>query len=650
MTAIVETSRIALIRYVSPDGLHCIGSGLLVSASQVLTADHVADGTDHRVTCARGTNVLVSAVLRSHDPAVDLAVLTLSEPLDGVTRLSCAQVDRSRVGKVTECVAVGFPRWRKHGERRLTAQVSGCVPTAEGLEPAADDGIRVGYLTLVGDRTLGAPPIPERELHEWSASPWAGMSGAGVVVADKVIGVVRSYNLAAGGQSLTVTPLTSLKRLPSKLRRRFLDALGVNELDRMPVLPAHVGSRWFNRPALALSADVREKYRRPISAAMGSPYLPATWTHDELSELMVKAEADGISKVSDTLSALCQAIEAKPVFLAIGGNQLELGQLQVTYRREIGAWPADASADALLVEAASAGIAERRSLAGGPLGALARFVLGVAAALGVPLEENYLLTEWLERMGHQLADAQAHYRQGEDDSAWLLIDLGDEPRHGVSPWPTVVTWILLTRDDAMAGDPVWCEPTADGLKRALAFVLWQVPPARPLLVDLAVPRALMEEGIEHWPVIEVDGSAESLSAECRSRLRWSRRRRDARLHNRVLDRLERASWDGEVRSWTRKDPRYACFVGGHDALSQEDQLRLMLREGCGFAIWFASGLPSSTVGEISKAVRTVPVPARRDVLPDHLPGFSGNRPVVIWDDPRGRGRFQLPPLVTPESP
>jgi hypothetical protein len=478
------------------------------------------------------------------------------------------------------------------------------------------------------------------------------MSGAGVVVADMVIGVVRSFNLAVGGQSLTVTPLTALERLPAKLRQRFLDALGVNALDRMPVLPAYAGEGWFNRPALALSADVQEKYRREIGAGLGSPDLPAAWTLYELSELRRKAEADdgNASKVSSTLSALCQAIEAKPVFLAVGGDQLELGQLQVIYRREIGAWPSEASADALLTEAASAGFVERRLLTVRPLGALARLMIGVAAARGVPPEENDLLTGWLGAMGYQLADARTYYRQCEDGSAWLLIDLGDEPRHGASPWPTVVTWILLTRGDAMAGDPVRCEPTADGLRRALAFVLRQVPPARPLLVDLAVPRALMEEGIEHWPVIEVDGYPESLSAECYPRLRWSRRRREARLHNRVLDRLEQASWDGEARHWTRKDPRYACFVGGHDAVAKEDQLRLLLREGCGFAIWFASGLPSSAVGEISEAIRVIPVLARRDVLPDHLPDFSRNRPAVIWDDPRGRGGFQLPPLPTPESP
>jgi hypothetical protein len=409
---------------------------------------------------------------------------------------------------------------------------------------------------------------------------------------------------------------------------------------------------WFIRPTLVLSADVRMKYRDVISAAGGTPDDPSAWTLNELSKLQRKTSADdgGASKAAAVLAALGQAIEAKTVFLAVGGSRLELGQLQVIYRREIGAWPAGASADALLAEAASAGMAEHRSPAARRLSALARFLIGVAAALEESPDANDLLAGWLTEMGHQLADARAHYRASEDGSAWLLIDLGDEPQHGAIPWPAVVTWTLLSKDDAITGEPVQCEPTADGLRQALAFVLRQIPPARPLLVDLALPRALMEEGIEHWPLIEVDGLLEPLSVECRPRLRWSRRRRDARLHNRVLDHLGQATWEGEVKRWARKGAGYACFVGGQDALMQEDQLRQVLREGYGFALWFASGLTKSALGEASRAVRSVPVHARRDVLPDHLPGFSGSRVAVIWDDPRGRGRFQLPPLLTPESP
>ena len=111
------------------------------------------------------------------------------------------------------------------------------MPTAEGLESTADSGLRAGWLTLVGYRIPGAPDIPAGTLSETAPSPWGGMSGAVVVAGDLVIGVVRSHNLAAGGQSLTVTPLTAIDSLPAGLRRQFWQALGVTYPDRLPLLP-----------------------------------------------------------------------------------------------------------------------------------------------------------------------------------------------------------------------------------------------------------------------------------------------------------------------------------------------------------------------------------------------------------------------------
>lgn len=207
----------ALIRYVL-DGAPYVGSGLLIDERRVLTADHVAAGSDYRIDCDAGTRE-VAAVLRSGMSQVDLAVLCLSEPVPGLERLACARVDRSRVDRVTGCVAVGFPRWKKDGDLRRSAQVDGWVPTAEGLESTADSGLRAGLLTLVGGRIPGAPDIPVGTLNETPHSPWGGMSGAVVVVGHLVIGVVRGHNLAAGGQSLTITPLTALSQLPPRSGR-----------------------------------------------------------------------------------------------------------------------------------------------------------------------------------------------------------------------------------------------------------------------------------------------------------------------------------------------------------------------------------------------------------------------------------------------
>ena len=57
----------------------------------MLTADHVAAGSRHLVESANGTHD-VTAVLRSHEPGVDLAVLNLSEPVVGLRPLGYARV------------------------------------------------------------------------------------------------------------------------------------------------------------------------------------------------------------------------------------------------------------------------------------------------------------------------------------------------------------------------------------------------------------------------------------------------------------------------------------------------------------------------------------------------------------------------------
>ena len=243
----LDVNRVALLRYQSPNGVSCVGSGLLVDERSVLTADHVADGSGHSIEC-HGQVRSVAAILQSNTVAVDLAVLTASEPLDIVGRLELARVDRGRADRVQDCVAVGFPRWRSAQGQRRSAQIDGYIPTAEGLESTADSGLRAGLLTLVGNRNPAMPDIPTGELGDVQRNPWGGMSGAGVVASGLVVGVVRSHNLAAGGRSLTVTPVTAIGELPDWLRTRFWDTLGVTTPDQLVTLPGN--------PAAALIADL----------------------------------------------------------------------------------------------------------------------------------------------------------------------------------------------------------------------------------------------------------------------------------------------------------------------------------------------------------------------------------------------------------
>jgi hypothetical protein len=218
---------------------------------------------------------------------------------------------------------------------------------------------------------------------------------------------------------------------------------------------------WTDPTTLTLSLDVRETYRHVFSSDANLSEAPVSWALDELSRIREDSAACGRSKAVDTLTALCRALVAKQVFLALGGSRLGLGQLQVVYRCEIGAWPDGRSADALLVEAASVGIAERQSSDPHPLGALVRFMVGVAAALGVLPREGDPMARWIAFLGHQLRDVQDHYRERWDSPAWLFIDLGDEPRPKISPWPTTVTWTKVTADDEVVWDSISCQPTPE---------------------------------------------------------------------------------------------------------------------------------------------------------------------------------------------
>ena len=205
----------------------------------------------------------MATVLRSGTAAVDLAILTLSEPIASVGPMGFARIDQERITHVVDCVTVGFPRWRKDGDRRRSAQVQGAIPTAEGLEPTADSGLRAGFFTLVGNRAPGVPQITSGMVVDTPGSPWGGMSGAGVLAGDLLIGVVRSHNLAAGGQSLTITPITSIGDLPAGIRQRFWDALGIVDpasIQRLPDIaasaPAHAATPRL--PVRALHRDLSD--------------------------------------------------------------------------------------------------------------------------------------------------------------------------------------------------------------------------------------------------------------------------------------------------------------------------------------------------------------------------------------------------------
>jgi hypothetical protein len=619
----------------------------------VLTAEHVirdADAVEVRFNADRIDEWVTEGTVVWSDPGIDAAVIAITPGQQDQHPVVSAQFGRVPERDVElDCTAMGFPRYKLRYDRaaRLRGRRS----------QYRDSAHAIGKIAVLANRREGtlevlvAPPDRDPDPHR---SPWEGMSGAAVWSGGRIIGLVAEHHRSDGLNRLAATRVDYwYERLaPEQMEklRRFLPQLpgqfdGLVEVTERSGGPIQI----LDSAGLALSPDVQDAYRQVFSDAPVPIGPPISWTLTELSFLRreVAKTTQGASEVADTLIALCEALEAKPVFLAIGGRALELDQLQLIYRREIEAWPRGGSADALLVEAASAGIVERRD-PDRPLGALARLMVGIAAKLGVAPSENDSLGEWVGSLG----DAQQHYLERREDPAWVLVDFGDEPLPGKAFWPTKVKWTQVTPDGSLTGDPITCE-AQDDLKRVLseALRLGLVSTARPLLVDLAVPRALMDLGIEHWEIVEVDGVAEPLTADCHPRLRWSKRRHDERLFNRVCTRLETASWKGGPKQWLENNPRHACFIGAAVAPSSPaDPLRAVLRDGCAFVIWFRAGLSDSALRQITKAVRKMPVQARRRSLPDYLPSFTQDHPVIIWDDPRGRGDFHLPPIVKPQSP
>ena len=234
----VASDRAVLIRYLR-DNEPRRGSGLLIGGQFVLTADHCANGADHRVI-VDGQSLSAMVHVRSESTAVDIAVLKVPQlALAKVQQIRCALVNRSIADEVKGCRALGFPAWKNgvHGGPTL-AQAGGYLPTAEGLNPEEDGG--TGLLAFkITDPEPATPTVPKGDLDS-PRSQWAGMSGAVIITEDDlVLGVVRSHSLSEGTRSLTVTGLEKINQLPQPVAALFWSALGVDTFADLPVLPAN---------------------------------------------------------------------------------------------------------------------------------------------------------------------------------------------------------------------------------------------------------------------------------------------------------------------------------------------------------------------------------------------------------------------------
>ncbi|MEX5300888.1 trypsin-like peptidase domain-containing protein [Kocuria sabuli] len=239
-----------------------VGSGLLVGDGVVLTAAHVVPGRRCKVAVLDG-EFDAEVLVRSEDPAVDLAVLQLIDA-PSVHGLSYAGMNREVIGEITGCRAVGFPHLKGDPQgRRRRVQVGGFVPTAEGDVAVEGQGVVPGLFALkITDSTArDAPEVSDEEFPDEVTSPWSGMSGAVVFTADdRVLGVIRHHSAPEGTGVLALTPVTAIDGLPAEVARQFREALGIVTTPELPLLPSiPVGETNLRHvfAALLLSDDYR---------------------------------------------------------------------------------------------------------------------------------------------------------------------------------------------------------------------------------------------------------------------------------------------------------------------------------------------------------------------------------------------------------
>jgi WD40 repeat protein len=247
------------------------GSGCIVRGGLVLTAAHVV---------ANAVSVTVwdidkrpySAVIDprfvgdEHGPGPDLALLQIDDPkfrLD-MPPIRLARVDREIPvdqerpdnDPVIRCHALGYPWFAEDPSptgMRDTVDAIGVIPVMSGLA--------TGLLSLVV--SISPPPLPPTE-QELGRSEWSGISGAPVISAGYLLGVVTEHAPRQGSSVITAVPLSMLEPDPRHPKwgagvanaGEWWQRLGVSGLAALGALPERE-----QRPEPAYRATMREMGR-----------------------------------------------------------------------------------------------------------------------------------------------------------------------------------------------------------------------------------------------------------------------------------------------------------------------------------------------------------------------------------------------------
>jgi WD40 repeat protein len=192
------------------------GSGCIVQGRTVLTAAHVvADAVTVSVRDPDKREYSATVDPRfvgdARGPGPDLALVQIDDPRFElvVPPIGLARVDRdSPTGEPVErCHAVGYPWFAESpapSAVRETVDATGVVPVLSRL---------AGGLLSV-QVSVSPRPLPPHQI-VLGESEWSGMSGAPVVAAGHLLGVVTEHAPREGQSAITAVPLTALEFDPA---------------------------------------------------------------------------------------------------------------------------------------------------------------------------------------------------------------------------------------------------------------------------------------------------------------------------------------------------------------------------------------------------------------------------------------------------
>ncbi|MGH3246643.1 MAG: S1 family peptidase, partial [Trebonia sp.] len=463
-----------------------VGSGYIVGGSTVLTANHVAEGSDHTMEWddSEGIRFRVDdrKTVLSGSNDVDIAILHIQGSPLQLERVSFAAVDRA-AKTIEGCTAVGFPSWIADKDERqyVTEQVKGFINTAAQVRMGVNGGAD-GQLLRLTIQWRNGERVPEqpKEREQESKSPWSGMSGAAVLdPGGNVIGVVHSHNYANDPEVLTVAPLRALNRLTSPdMRRRFCAALRVTDLDSLSGLDDEPSSEptWTAQggPTMRpIATDPPPAFPPAICRAFESELAavglsaPTPWDYPAIHGMYLECERRcrerrllgippeqdvALHRALETLESLQNAVQAIPVLSQVGLRSIGITKLQYLYHRHVKTPPtsdtgaAITTIEEMLIRAASIAVSESRDQPGRrQFTALARFMLGIAShwqirqrASGVAVDLDHVKQWVVKHLEVQEDDADDFLLdEGDGQRTWMIIEFSAE-ESDTRQWPTEI--------------------------------------------------------------------------------------------------------------------------------------------------------------------------------------------------------------------